>query len=166
MAQENLSHDATGNLKSVTHTASAGSTTMQYDLLGRKTEMNDPDLGLWTYAYDRQSHITRQTDARGKTTCLYYEWTLFRLVAKHFRTDTSCPAHTSNYSNGTPILANNATLDVLNRYDENHSSSNRSRGQLTNTNNSDLLQSFSYNSQGQLAFDNTSLPWSMNVAYT
>jgi len=122
VAQENLTHDSLGNLTEVSHAAGAGATSLTYDRLGRKLTMNDADLGSWSYAYDRQGHLTRQTDARGKTICLYYD-NLGRLIGKHFRSDTSCPASVTTY-------------DVRYVYDANHSSSNRSRGQLTYVENS------------------------------
>ncbi|MBX3011294.1 MAG: RHS repeat protein, partial [Caldilineaceae bacterium] len=50
-----------------------GTTLLTYDLGGRKTGMSDPALGTWSYKYDRQGKLTRQTDARGATICLYYE---------------------------------------------------------------------------------------------
>ncbi len=67
-----LTHDLLGNLTQVRHPNGIGSTTLHYDLGGRKTSMDDPDLGRWHYAHDRQGRLTRQTDARGTTTCLYY----------------------------------------------------------------------------------------------
>jgi RHS repeat-associated protein len=36
------------------------------DMLGRKTSYTDPDMGTWTYAYDKNSNLIAQTDARGQ----------------------------------------------------------------------------------------------------
>lgn len=77
--------------------------------------MSDPDLGGWRYGYNRQGNLIRQTDARGKTICLYYDG-LARLVGKHFRSDATCPASLTSY-------------DVAYNYDQGHTDSNRSRGQ-------------------------------------
>ena len=44
-----------------------------YDFLGRKTSMSDADLGNWSYAYNTSGQLTRQTDARDQTSCLYYD---------------------------------------------------------------------------------------------
>ena len=38
-----------------------------YDFLGRKTSMSDADLGNWSYAYNALGQLTRQTDARDRT---------------------------------------------------------------------------------------------------
>lgn len=37
--------------------------TMQYDALGRKSEMYDPDMGTWKYKYDDAGNLTNQRDA-------------------------------------------------------------------------------------------------------
>jgi YD repeat-containing protein len=36
---------------------------MQYDGLGRKTSMNDPDMGKWEYKHDAAGNLTEQHDA-------------------------------------------------------------------------------------------------------
>ncbi|GFE60790.1 toxin TcdB middle/N-terminal domain-containing protein [Geobacter sp. AOG2] len=48
-------------------------TTINYDTLGRKIQMNDPDLGAWSYGYDRVGNLTSQTDNRGLTTRIQYD---------------------------------------------------------------------------------------------
>ncbi|MCB0141294.1 MAG: hypothetical protein KDE50_15415, partial [Caldilineaceae bacterium] len=116
-AQVVLTHDVTGNLTRVDHVG-GGVSTFTYNLVGEKTAMNDVDLGAWGYAYDPQGQLTRQTDARGKTTCLYYQSRTGLLNGKHFRTNTSCPGSVGTY-------------DICYTYGSYHSSSNRSRGQLT-----------------------------------
>ena len=35
--------------------------------------MSDADLGSWSYAYNALGQLTRQTDARAKNSCLYYD---------------------------------------------------------------------------------------------
>jgi len=52
-------------------------------------------MGAWSYSYDPLGNLIHQTDARGQTTCLYYD-ALDRLAGEHYRTDTSCP--------GSPVL--------------------------------------------------------------
>jgi hypothetical protein len=37
--------------------------TMEYDGLGRKKAMNDPDMGRWEYGYDSVGNLTSQKDA-------------------------------------------------------------------------------------------------------
>ncbi len=113
-----LSHDVLGNLTSTSNSASGASSSMTYDKAGRKTAMTDADLGSWGYDYDRQGKLTRQTDARGKTTCLYYENALFRLAGKHLRTTTACPAVTGYSNTHMPQLGNSEILQTTYSYDE------------------------------------------------
>jgi YD repeat-containing protein len=70
-------------------------TTISYDVAGRKTSMVDPDMGAWSYAYDAQGNLTRQTDAKNQRICLYYD-ALNRLVGKHYRSDDTCPTANAN----------------------------------------------------------------------
>lgn len=41
--------------------------TMAYDLLGRRTQLDDPNAGTISYEYDGWGNLKRQTDARGET---------------------------------------------------------------------------------------------------
>ncbi len=80
-------------------------TSLSYDLGGRKLQMNDPDMGVWNYAYDALGNLTRQADARGQRICLYYDG-LNRLTGKQYRTDDACPSSptlnvTYTYDSGT-----------------------------------------------------------------
>ena len=65
---------------------------MEYDMLGRKTTMADPDMGAWTYAYDAVGNLVAQDDAKGQRLCLYYD-DLDRLAGKVYTgAGTACPA--------------------------------------------------------------------------
>ncbi len=64
---------------------------VRYDFAGRKTSMNDADLGHWRYAYNTLGQLTRQTDARDQTSCLYYD-SLGRMRGRVQRADESCAA--------------------------------------------------------------------------
>jgi RHS repeat-associated protein len=139
-----LSHDALGRLTRVDHPGGVGATTLGYDLGGRKTSMSDPDLGGWSYAYDRQGRLSRQTDAGDVTTCLYYD-NLGRLLGKHLRNDVNCPVSAPGY-------------EVSYSYDAGHSSSNRSRGQLTQAQRSGIYtRLLSYNNVGLLASETATI---------
>jgi YD repeat-containing protein len=35
-------------------------TTMEYDIRGNKTKMNDPDMGTWTYSYNALGKLVSQ----------------------------------------------------------------------------------------------------------
>ena len=42
-----------------------GITTITYDVQGRKTSIDDPDLGYWQYQYDKNGNLKLQTDNKG-----------------------------------------------------------------------------------------------------
>ncbi|MDM8554218.1 choice-of-anchor D domain-containing protein [Desulfococcaceae bacterium HSG7] len=48
-------------------------TEIDYDTLGRKTAMDDPDMGAWAYGYDRNGNLISQQDARGIVTVIEYD---------------------------------------------------------------------------------------------
>ena len=54
---------------------------IEYDLLGRKTELDDPDAGLWTYTYDDSSNMKTQTDPNSQTLWFGYD-DLHRMVER------------------------------------------------------------------------------------
>lgn len=54
-------------------------TTMEYDIAGNRTKMDDPDSGVTTYEYNGLGQLLTQTDARGVTTENIYD-DLNRLV--------------------------------------------------------------------------------------
>lgn len=51
----------------------ATTTSLTYDLAGRKSGMSDPDMGTWGYQYDALGELTDQADARGCTTQITYD---------------------------------------------------------------------------------------------
>ena len=64
------SYDVSDRLSGVTDSA-GNVTTMTYDLLGRKTAMTDPDMGTWSYRYDKNDNLIEQTDANLQRACFY-----------------------------------------------------------------------------------------------
>ena len=72
-------------------------TYITYDLAGRKTGMQDADMGGWTYGYDALGNLTSQTDAEGQVTCLYYD-DLNRLLGKNFQSSSTCPQTASTFT--------------------------------------------------------------------
>jgi RHS repeat-associated protein len=64
-------YDPFGNLK----TTNAGGvvTTLSYDLRGRKTQMVDPDMGTWQYAYNALGEFVWQKDAKNQVTAMAYD---------------------------------------------------------------------------------------------
>jgi RHS repeat-associated protein len=65
------SYDAAGNL--VQTNAMGSITTLAYDLRGRKTAMQDPSMGSWTYAYNAFGELVSQRDSLNQTTTLAYD---------------------------------------------------------------------------------------------
>ena len=63
-------------------------TRASYDSLGRKIATDDPDLGQWTYTYNANDLMTRQTDARGVSVLFTYD-ALNRLVRKDYEVPAS-----------------------------------------------------------------------------
>jgi YD repeat-containing protein len=53
-----------------------------YDSLGRKTQLNDPDLGIWRYKYDLAGNLIKQTDNIGNQIKISYD-SLNRILQKN-----------------------------------------------------------------------------------
>lgn len=65
-------YDDTDNLIKITDNE-GNNFTFSYDLLGRKTGMSDPDMGVWNYTYDGAGNLISQKDNRNITTDFYYD---------------------------------------------------------------------------------------------
>lgn len=156
ISQVLLSHDVLGNLTQVTHPASTGVTTLSYDMGGRKTSLSDPDLGYWGYAYDRQGKLIGQSDACGNVTNLSYD-KLERLTGKSYTKGSNTNCNTANVA-----------YSVSFSYDQGHSSSNRSRGQLTQVKYSDnsYQKDLDYNNLGQLLSETVYIGGGATSGYT
>ncbi|MGH9784604.1 MAG: SpvB/TcaC N-terminal domain-containing protein, partial [Terriglobia bacterium] len=76
------SNDAADRLVNVTD-AQSNVTTIQYNWLGQKTGMDDPDMGVWSYAYYAAGNINTQTDARACVSTFTYD-DLGRITSKSF----------------------------------------------------------------------------------
>ena len=74
-------YDVADRLVQVTD-AQSNVTTITYDWLGRKTGMDDPDMGIWTYVYDPVGTLHSQTDARNQVLEFTYDQ-LNRLMGKN-----------------------------------------------------------------------------------
>ncbi|MEZ4399165.1 MAG: FG-GAP-like repeat-containing protein [Kofleriaceae bacterium] len=53
--------------------AEGNTTSSTYDPLGRRVQSQDPDLGLWQYTYDDAGRVTTQRDARDVTLDFTYD---------------------------------------------------------------------------------------------
>ncbi|CAG1009368.1 Protein RhsD [Anaerolineales bacterium] len=74
------SYDAGDRLVLVTD-AKGTQSEIEYDWLGRKTAMQDPDMGEWSYTYNALGNLTQQTDARSVVLKFEYD-ALGRLLNK------------------------------------------------------------------------------------
>ena len=74
------SYDSEGNLTQ-TKDAHNNITTITYDKLGRKTAMDDPDMGAWSYGYDLNGNLAWQMDSEGQQIDFTYD-ALNRLTRK------------------------------------------------------------------------------------
>ncbi len=88
-------YNAVGELLRVTD-AAENPTHITYDMLGRKTSMDDPDMGQWYYYYDEVGNLIAQVDAKKQATDLYYD-ELNRLEGKIYR---SGPVNPIGYTRG------------------------------------------------------------------
>lgn len=61
-------------------------TEIQYNSLGQKTSMDDPDMGICTYTYDGNGNLKTQTDAKEQTIRFEYD-KLNRLTKKIYPDD-------------------------------------------------------------------------------
>ncbi len=87
-------YDALGNMTMVTAPMLASAdadatqpvdhhiTTIEYDGLGRKLAMDDPDKGRWTYSYNGLGQLITQTNAKLESSCMVYD-VLGRMVLRY-----------------------------------------------------------------------------------
>jgi RHS repeat-associated protein len=95
-AETKYAYDVLGNLRVVTD-ALQNTTVMTYNVLGQKTGMSDPDMGVWSYQYDNAGNLKVQDDANHKRLCFSYD-ELNRMLGKSDTTDQlACPAATTTY---------------------------------------------------------------------
>jgi RHS repeat-associated protein len=73
-------YDAAGRLIEITDPMGA-MTRLQYDLLGRRTSLDDPHIGSWRSAYDLGSRLVEETDPQGRLTRLSWD-PLGRITSK------------------------------------------------------------------------------------
>jgi YD repeat-containing protein len=114
---------AAGDLLKVTN-ALGNETTINYDSLGQKINMSDPDMGYWQYTYDANGNLETQIDADNQTITFDYD-ALNRVTSKSY--STGDPAVTYTYdedsidNNGIGRLykVKNANAEtIIEEYDE------------------------------------------------
>ncbi|MDV0445682.1 hypothetical protein MmiAt1_12760 [Methanimicrococcus sp. At1] len=85
------------NVISYTAPYKVANTTFVYDSLNNKVEMDDPDIGFWSYVYDYNGNLIKQTDSRDVETNFEYD-ALNRLTKVIYESDDNI---TYYYDNGT-----------------------------------------------------------------
>jgi YD repeat-containing protein len=101
-------YDTLGNLTQVRAAKDASgnnllgasiTTTMTYDSLMKKRSMSDPDMGSWTYQYDKAGNLELQTDNKGQKI--------------RFKYDGLNRAYEKRYGDPTPLSTVYFTYDDL-----------------------------------------------------
>ncbi len=113
-------HDAIGQLVRVNGPRSAPDDdiiVIDYDHLGNKISVNDPDKGLWYYRYDALGNLVCQQDAEDNLTSVVYD-ELGRMRERRTRQEASCqsPAggafeQESTWAYVGPLLVSESTTD-------------------------------------------------------
>ena len=97
-------------------------TEIRYNSLGQRYYMDDPDMGVWTYTYDRNGNLEARTDGTGEQTITYTYDELNRVVSKIYSTEdlTVDPPIDPPVTYGYDLGANGVGLpySVTDRYDE------------------------------------------------
>ncbi len=88
-------YDLLGNLTRITD-AQGNQKTAQYDALGRKTAMDDPDRGVMTYHYDDFGNLEGTLDAKGQRIYYTYDGTN-RLLTERYGAPDAQVAVTYHY---------------------------------------------------------------------
>jgi YD repeat-containing protein len=101
-ATTTYAYDPLDQLICVTDAAS-NVTTISYDSLGRKTQSNDPDLGVWDYSYDANGNLLTQTDSQApsRQTLWFGYDALDRLTQKRQTNSTGTLLASYGYDAGT-----------------------------------------------------------------
>ncbi len=117
-------YDALGNLAyTIPNADEHRKITIEYDILGNKTKMIDPDMGTWTYAYNGWGELTSQTDAKAQTSTMEYD-ILGRLIHKvtsdgtstwGYDTATNGLGKLASESHSVESISKSYTYDTLSR---------------------------------------------------
>ena len=91
-------YDKLGSLTNLIDAAGNVLSTMQYDTLGRKTNMSDSAMGTWKYQYDAAGRLTNQVDAKSQKIILQYADALGRLTSKIIYNSAGTAVATNTYA--------------------------------------------------------------------
>lgn len=103
-----------GSLKGVTDSG-GNQTSMEYDILGRRTSLNDPDMGLQTTKYNGLGNLVEQQDASGAVIHYSYDYE-GRITEVSTKTTPTSTAQVSTFTwdtadNAPGLLAETTSSD-------------------------------------------------------
>lgn len=105
------SYDAAGNLVKIVD-SQGNEIKYVYDSLGRKTKIEDPDLGIWSYDYDAAGNMIKQTDNKGNSVVMSYDE-----VGRMVKEESSEGTTTYSYDQGTiGMLSSIKTPHIIKNY--------------------------------------------------
>ncbi|MFH1722947.1 MAG: RHS repeat-associated core domain-containing protein [Candidatus Altiarchaeota archaeon] len=135
-------YDAADNLLKITD-HEGNDFLFEYDTLGRKTKMVDPDLGEWLYSYDAAGNLVWQRDARGIESQFFYD-DLNRLTDAHYPT----PSNNIHYFYDQPLKGTLSSVLVEGGLglDYQYDQRLRKTGETWNTDDGTWMLSWTYDS--------------------
>lgn len=88
-----------------------------YDSLGRKTQLDDPDLGKWKYGYDFAGNLIKQTDNKGNVIDISYDG-LNRIKEKNTSSLIISFAYDKEYHGTLSNISINNSIAYNYKYDD------------------------------------------------
>ena len=131
--------------------------SMEYDLLGRRTKLVDPNAGTILYEYDGWGNLKKQTDARGEVEEYTYE-NSGRLQSYKRGTETFSYAYDPTYKGQVGSITYGGAKTEF-RY----GTYGRLTSKIETVDNRSFQFSYVYNSKGQL--ETTTYPNSKSIKY-
>lgn len=136
-------------------------TTIEYDLYGRKTRLLDPNLGSWSYAYNSLGELSRQTDAKQQTSLLEYD--LLGRLTKRSEADLISSWQYDSAANGIGKLAQASTSTGYLRSHQYDSVGREVQTTVTLGSDGSYSKQLGYDAAGRLS--SVSYPTGLKVAY-
>ena len=132
--------------------------TISYDLLGRRTELKDPNAGTISYAYDGWGNLKMQTDARGETEEYAYDNNGLLKTYKRGKEESFSYTYDSKYKGqvGSVVYGGSKTAYTYGDY-------GRLKSKTETVDNKSFQFSYSYNTKGQL--ETLTYPNSKSIKY-
>ena len=130
---------------------------MEYDLLGRRTKLIDPNAGTILYEYDGWGNLKKQTDARGEVEEYAYEDN-GRLQSYKRGTEVFSYAYDPTYKGQVSSIAYGGV-----KTDFRYGTYGRLASKTETVDNRSFPFSYVYNSKGQL--ETTTYPNSKSIKY-